>query len=345
MKIGLYISSQCKNKQLLNNFAQILIKGLSDQIYVCTPKNILSSSFDIIHVLSGNNIQCQKIISIANHNGIPILYSPLGIFQPWVNTFSFAIWKKRLLQKRLIDSAQIIHVWSKAEQTFLHDYTSPQKMVYIPNSIVTHNLNSEDMCCLFSKLYKKIIDTYVDMVLTPELKKDIYTLLQISLNHEKYQEPSLIVEFIAKIQEYTDEEWRRILLYSYDQEIIGYLYDALEKIKIQPPMINIQQIDRLYQTCHHIKPDTNIISTDDPIDKIYCEFRNIIRARECSCPPISNYVALYKLLCSTDYDENKLVEQLRYNHLFEKAQQLIIDMQNITGLKEGFIPTSLYTEH
>ena len=342
MKIGLYISSKCRNNQLLYNFAQILVDGLESRIQVCAPHNILNSSFDVIHVLAGSDIQTKKIISKAAHNNVPILYSPLGEFQPWTHIHPFIAWEKKLFQKQLINSIKVVHVWSKAEQKYLSEFSDKLKFVYIPNPIVTHNVSSETMCGLFNKLYKKIIDTNIDTILDPLIRKDIYTLLQISLNQEFHLVPSLMPEFTNRISSYTEEQWQRALLFASNQGISDYLAIALDKLEIHPP-INVQQKNQVSRRHNpNTKLDMDNIQIDNSEEIIYRELNNIINAREHGQALLSHYVSLYKLLCTIDYNEDKLIRTLHNNHIFERTQQLMVDLQTITGLTEGFIPSTLY---
>lgn len=343
MKIGLYISSQCKKNPLHYSFAQLLIDGMGERIQICSFKNILNSSFDLIHLLAGDDNQTLKVISTTTKRNIPLLYSPLGKLLPWPNISTLDAWKKKLIiQKRLIASADVIHTWSKAEQVNLLELAKKSKIVYIPNAITTHSITPEAMCVLFNNLYEKIINTYIDKVLEEQVKKDICTLLQISLNQNFYLEPTLMTNFINRIHSYSEEQWQRVLLFADNQGISNYLHTALKKIKINPPIINIQQIDVFLHQNNSRQSDIDILATDTPEKIIYRNFVSIINSRERGQVLLSNYVSLHNLLCSIDYDENNLIEQLHVNHLFEKAQQLITDLQNITGTTEGFIPTTLY---
>lgn len=343
MKVGLYISLQCKNNPLHYKFAQLLIAGMGEQIQICSLKNISSLSCDIIHVLAGDDYQTLRVISTANKRRIPLLYSPLGKLLPWSCTSTLAAWKKKLfIKKRLISSVEVIHTWSKAEQINLLELAKITKFAYIPNTIVTNNVAPKTMCDLFNQLYEKIINTYIDKVLEEQVKKDICTLLQISLNQNFYMEPTLMNEFINRIHSYSMEQWQRVLLFADKQGISNYLYTALKKIKINPPVINVQKIDVFSRQNNSRQSDIDILATDNPEKNIYRNFVYIINLRDCGKVLLSNYISLHKLLCSTDYDENNLIEQLHINHFLEKAQQLITDLQNITGISEGFIPATLY---
>lgn len=181
---------------------------------------------------------------------------------------SFTVLKNTLrVQKQLNNSLKFIHAWSKAEQKYLLNFTNKSKLVYIPNAIITNNITSETMCNLFNKVYQKIVDTYVNIVIDPQIKKDIFTLLQINLNQNHQHKTTVMTDFVTKMQTYTMEQWRLVFLLAYNQGVLDYLNAALDKIGIHPPKINVQQIEQFNLHKQNTKFITENISIDNPEKK------------------------------------------------------------------------------
>ena len=133
------------------------------------------------------------------------------------------------------------------------------------------------------------------------------------------------------------------MLYSYDQGIIDYIHNALERLQIHITQVDIRQIETFDKSIRVADCDKETIQTGNAIDIVYATISKIIEDKKRGCPLLSRYASCYKLLHNADYDEDKLVEMLKRNNLFQKAKKLMTDMQEITGLSEGFIPALLYS--
>lgn len=340
MKIGLYISSSCAKDPLAYAFANLLSEGLGNRVQTLTRHDKLDPTLDLVHILGGNDLYSCRLISTTASKHIPSLYSPLGEILPWTNTQSSM---RFVLQKSMMKSSQAIHAWSRTEQNYLERILQCVDLVFIPNAVVTRTISKEDMCDKFIKLYQKIIDTHVEMAIDRGLRQDVYSLLQIGLDYNLLQDKPFIGGVTSRIQTFSEEQWRHIMLYSYDQGIIDYIHNALERLQIRIPLMDIRQIKTFDNSIRQADCNEETIQTGNAIDIVYATISKIIEDKKRGCPLLSRYASCYKLLHNADYDEDKLVEMLKRNHLFQKAKKLMTDMQEITGLSEGFIPALLYS--
>ena len=83
------------------------------------------------------------------------------------------------------------------------------------------------------------------------------------------------------------------MLYSYDQGIIDYIHNALERLQIRIPLMDIRQIETFDKSIRQADCNEETIQTGNAIDIVYATISKIIEGAALSYPVMLHVINYY----------------------------------------------------
>lgn len=313
------------------------------------------SNYDIIHIFGCWNTAVIQLQHTAYKLHIPTVYTLLGGLQPWnIKNRKPTCGYKR--QKNAIQKASAIHLCSKLECDTFSSLGWNQRWMLVMNPVLTNQLTFAEMGDRMSLLYRKILDTQARLLLSPDSKQAVGDLLQLGTDRDVLIDQPRCASIKELLNKLTDTDWRRIMIYADDENIIEPIETAFERINFTPPEINTEAIDRF--TIHQSYPagmlqddelcfkSTSLISKlesllkDHEVNerKLCIELLNLKHETEHHTAPLLHLANIYATLRFCDMDEDRMNDIVNELGLADFASRLMTVMHDLLNLTEGFMP-------
>ena len=297
---------------------------------------------DIVHIHGCWNLKGAIAQSIARRAGIPVIISPQGELSPRIVQTNF--WKEKLpkillFQFRQIRKATALHAATPTEVSDLKELGWRKRIALI--DITDHTLAAQEL----RRLYQKAIDTCQRNHLSPAQRSAIYQLLYYATTNDP-SEPA------NDLSQLTAHDWKVIQVYALDHNVLDIITQGAERAGIQinehvttPPsryshkspftIVNTDKLAASIRLNYPEQPSEQAIATT--ITELYmmtCK-RHVLTT---STTPLRLLTDIYRLLSTTDYDEQVLLSMLRSVHLTTFTARLMNILQEQFRLTIGFMP-------
>lgn len=271
-----------------------------------------TTSPDIVHV---HGCRDKEVIYRAlQYKKSRYVLSPHGQMQPWKQKNGNAVMQVR--QKQFFSKCYAIIARGKMEQKNLQALGWNPHIEVVRNPIITSTISPETARKQLGVIYQKTIDSNVWELMTPESRTMTACLLKAGIMKDRrYVQQDIPA----------DVNWRHILLYGYQENVIDLISDGMEVMDISKPDIDASHIG-YYLPANYQKPA--------PLHQDAATIVAALRQRPC----MRHLVDLHLALVSPDFHDEQLRTMLKDRHLLKYAQRLMAILQELTLLEEGYMP-------
>ncbi len=355
-----HVDAVAINHDLVSRLATSYPEGIDVQYYVSgeNHQTFQLEDFDLIHFFGCWSHAACIMASRAYSHGVPYIVTPLGGLQPWeTSKRKHTILLRR--QRQLVERAAAIHVCGKLEHDTFVKLGWNKRVATVKNPVLTSQISFDEAAILIERLYRKVIDSNCQLCLKPEIQGIIGTLLQIGTDshamglNRVFQEDS-IGQFVNKFTQLSAEDWRRLLIYSYQEHITDHVLQAFDALEIAHPALDISNIDRFEPLSRYMEGKLvteSLLSKNILLkNKVKEVFENNGKAECQMCLallnihyelnhhtlPLSHFVDLYSLTRFSDVDEDLVRDMVARLNIEDFAARLTSAMSTILGLPDGF---------
>lgn len=361
LKLLLYVPSHTDAVGIHHELASRLSKELSEKAEVrlatSSDKNVLPSipQYDIIHIFGCWSNSACNIASKAYATHVPYVFTPLGGLQPWEMERNH----KTLLfhrQRRLTIRASAVHLCGKLEQETFAKLGWNGNTCLIKNPVLTSQTTFKQTAVLLSSLYRKVLDTNARLLLGKDEQTAIGKLMQVGIDDKYDSFNEDISKLIEELNGFSDEQWRRIFIYSSEERISDIVLNALDTLQVSHPTVDVSAIERFSGVDKYVDGPlkTDILLTRSLLfrNKVKDVFDGNGKTEQQVCRaiinvayelnhhsvPMRHLADLYTIIRSTDMDEDLVGDMLRQIKASDTASRLMSVMGDFLGLTEGFMP-------
>ena len=358
------VDAVCINHNLVAGLAESFSKSLSKevdaQVVSGTGHHAVEqiSDYDIIHIFGCWSREACQLSKRAYMHGIPYVLTPLGGLQPWeTERHQHSIFFQR--QRHLVEHAAVVHVCGKLEHETFISLGWNKRVAVVKNPVLTSQITFASAASQIVALYRKIIDSNVQLFIQSKAQELIGTLLQTGIDpHVSSLNPDLkkngVETVVQRVSAFKGEDWRRILLYADQEHVSGLLQQAFDAIQVQYPSLNAQEIDRFENKAKYAEGSlvTNTLLSKNLLlkNKVKDVFANNGSAEQQLClgllnlhyelqhhsMPLSHLMDLYQLARFSDVDEDAVRDMTGRLGVDDFASRLTSVLSTFLGLPEGF---------
>lgn len=311
------------------------------------------NDFDLVHVFGCWNRTASSILLKAGRHGVPTVFSPLGGLQPWVIRKHKA---DRASMYRAVAAASAIHVCGTLELTTFQALDWNKKTAVIKNPILTRAVTMEQMAADMCRLYQKVLDSNVNMLIDDEVEDAIGYLLLAGLDGEALRNKERKKNILEALHSLTPAQWRLISIYAHDEQIADRINAGISRLQYDAPHTDVEALERFPVTLKLkdgpletnkllaksplLRTKLNEVVTEKyPIERQLCiMFLNIRSELHQRSMPMRHLADIYDKIKSNNYDEDKLKDILRQMDILPFASRIVFILHDVIGLTEGFMP-------
>lgn len=360
LKVMLYISAEADAMDIHHELTTQLAHHLGNYVEATLVTSHDHSAADLsayhlVHIFGCWSHSASSLLVRAHKHHVPTVYTPLGGLQPWVLRHH----KSRHLfgiQRRMTSMASAVHVCGKLEADTFVQLGWNKRMALIKNPVLTSQLSFDSMTQQMLALYQKVLDSNARLLLSSESCTVIGQLLALSLDKDILRDKSRCSSLREKVEHLTDDDWRRVFIYSADEQIERLLHEGLSRIQFTPPPTNTAEIVRFTPVEQYyegpLKSDEtysrNILlrnKLEDAVEakehterKFIIQLLNVRYELEHHKFPLYHLAEIYQAVRFVAMDEDRLKEIVHDMGLDDFAGRLMAALQDIMGLTEGFMP-------
>lgn len=363
LRILLFVTPTANNAAVSHELTTGLAHSLSDMAepHLHTSLHEIGlatlNAYDLIHIFGAWTGAAVRLRQQAHKLHVPTVYSPLGAFQPW-NIKTMKRLPGCMMQKNATQKTSAVHLCSLLESNTFNSLGWNKRCATIANPVITSRITFAEMGTQMARLYQQVLDTHARLLLSPESKQAIGNLVQIGVDQDALldrKHSDRTKETIAKL---TETDWRRLMIYAEDENIIPLIEKALDKIGFEPPQINPQTITRFRPAQENapgeLKSDTlcfkntslkaklhELIKEKENNEHRLCvELLNLKHEAEHHKASMLHLANIYSTLRFCEMDEDRLNEIVGEMNMSGFAARLMTVLHNVLNLTEGFMPFS-----
>lgn len=224
------------------------------------------------------------------------------------------------------------------------------------NPVLTNQLSFGDMASAMLKLYQKTLDTNAQLLLSQASCQAIGHLLQIGLDKDALFDERHVKSLRDTLTQLSPNDWRRVMIYANDEHVTDIIKKGLQRIQFPEPNVVVDNIDRFCiarsypdgdlpneRLCFRGlttkgRLDDNIKATETNERLLCVQLLNLKHEMENHSAPLLHVANVYTTLRFYDMDEDRLKELVKTLGIEDFAARLMVVLQNVTRLSEGFMP-------
>lgn len=344
--------------ELTTNLATYLNNKGGVEVIVSSDKRSLPkpADFDLVHFFGcWSNTACQ-LAAKAYRQLTPYIITPLGMLQPW----EYARHHKTPLFSRqhlFTTRAAAVHVCGKLEAETFARLGWNKRTCLIKNPVLTSQISYDEATDQLTALYRKVLDTNVQLILKEETRRLIGSLLQTGLDTEVLRDAERVKHINGQIHSLTAEEWRRAWIYISDEHCEDIIKEALTRLQIEQAVVDVPAIDRFptkkqaYREGHltdgallsrnlllRNKVKDSFATRGETEQHVCLQLLNLHYELGHHTAPLLHLCDLYHTMRFTDMDEDMVKDMVHELGIDEFAERLMAVMHDFLGLTEGFMP-------
>ena len=315
---------------------------------------------DIIHIHACWDYQAAKRAQWAVQKGYAVVLSthwglnePIRSNEQRIRKFI----KQMMYQQKTVHQVDAMLVTNEKERQMALTLGWQKRIDVIPNSLLNSSISASEMAEQTILYYNKVLDTRYQVAMSSMENDAIYSLLHVGLARETTHN-LLPSDQLLNLRSLNPAQWRRILLYSDDENIREIIDNAISRLQLNAPNIETSTIQRFalvlpkernplnLQKIVGTKPLTrqrlndNINSDETIVRTIAIMLANAHQLDRKQTLSMRHLADLYTMIKYNDYDEDRLAEVLRHMRLYRFSRRIIQLLVNKLHLEEGFRPFS-----
>ena len=265
--------------------------------------------------------------------------------------------KQMMYQQKTVHQVDAMLVTNEKERQMALTLGWQKRIDVIPNSLLNSSISASEMGEQTILYYNKVLDTRYQVAMSSMENDAIYSLLHVGLARETTHN-LLPSDQLLNLRSLNPAQWRRILLYSDDENIREIIDNAISRLQLNAPNIETSTIQRFalvlpkernplnQQKIVGTKPLTrqrlndNINSDETIVRTIAIMLANAHQLDRKQTLSMRHLADLYTMIKYNDYDEDRLAEVLRHMRLYRFSRRIIQLLVDKLHLEEGFRPFS-----
>lgn len=265
--------------------------------------------------------------------------------------------KQMMYQQKTVHQVDAMLVTNEKERQMALTLGWQKRIDVIPNSLLNSSISASEMAEQTILYYNKVLDTRYQVAMSSMENDAIYSLLHVGLARETTHN-LLPSDQLLNLRSLNPAQWRRILLYSDDENIREIIDNAISRLQLNAPNIETSTIQRFalvlpkernplnQQKVVGTKPLTrqrlndNINSDENIVRTIAIMLANAHQLDRKQTLSMRHLADLYTMIKYNDYDEDRLAEVLRHMRLYRFSRRIIQLLVDKLHLEEGFRPFS-----
>lgn len=265
--------------------------------------------------------------------------------------------KQMMYQQKTVHQVDAMLVTNEKERQMALTLGWQKRIDVIPNSLLNSSISASEMAKQTILYYNKVLDTRYQVAMSSMENDAIYSLLHVGLARETTHN-LLPSDQLLNLRSLNPAQWRRILLYSDDENIREIIDDAISRLQLNAPNIETNTIQRFalvlpkernplnQKKIVGTKPLTrqrlndNINSDETIVRTIAIMLANAHQLDRKQTLSMRHLADLYTMIKYNDYDEDRLAEVLRHMRIYRFSRRIIQLLVDKLHLEEGFRPFS-----
>lgn len=265
--------------------------------------------------------------------------------------------KQMMYQQKTVHQVDAMLVTNEKERQMALTLGWQKRIDVIPNSLLNSSISASEMAEQTILYYNKVLDTRYQVAMSSMENDAVYSLLHVGLARETTHN-LLPSDQLLNLRSLNPAQWRRILLYSDDENIREIIDDAISRLQLNAPNIETSTIQRFalvlpkernplnQQKIVGTKPLTrqrlndNINSDETIVRIIAIMLANAHQLDRKQILSMRHLADLYTMIKYNDYDEDRLAEVLRHMRIYRFSRRIIQLLVDKLHLEEGFRPFS-----
>lgn len=265
--------------------------------------------------------------------------------------------KQMMYQQKTVHQVDAMLVTNEKERQMALTLGWQKRIDVIPNSLLNSSISASEMAEQTILYYNKVLDTRYQVAMSSMENDAVYSLLHVGLARETTHN-LLPSDQLLNLRSLNPAQWRRILLYSDDENIREIIDNAISRLQLNAPNIETSTIQRFalvlpkernplnQQKIVGTKPLTrqrlndNINSDETIVRTIAIMLANAHQLDRKQTLSMRHLADLYTMIKYNDYDEDRLAEVLRHMRLYRFSRRIIQLLVDKLHLEEGFRPFS-----
>lgn len=339
-----------ESDRMIAQYVNMLCDTMGEHAETSTACNLLSvrkelrrQRPDILHLHGCWTLAAAIASRLARKNGVRTVLTPHGQLEQWIIKQRY--WKEKLpkiilYQKETVRRAYSVIAMGRMEESGLKRLNWNRRIETVRNPLITESISKQDACALILKTYRKVLDTDVLNVMNKSTARAIEPLIKAGLtgNHQWLDDR----EYNALVN-HDDIDWRKILVYSHQENILQTVRHGMETLFLPVPDIPLAEVPCYYPdgfTAPSPLSDTIEDGKSDADKRIVAMIRLIRKHASRKKLSISHIVELSAELRRCDINDDKVAEMLEEQRLDKFARRLMQILNEMTGLDEGFMPVA-----
>lgn len=265
--------------------------------------------------------------------------------------------KQMVYQQKTVHQVDAMLVTNEKERQMALTLGWQKRIDVIPNSLLNSSISASEMAEQTILYYNKVLDTRYQVAMSSMENDAVYSLLHVGLARETTHN-LLPSDQLLNLRSLNPAQWRRILLYSDDENIREIIDDAISRLQLNAPNIETSTIQRFalilpkernplnQKKIVGTKPLTrqrlndNINSDETIVRTIAIMLANAHQLDRKQTLSMRHLADLYTMIKYNDYDEDRLAEVLRHMRIYCFSRRIIQLLVDKLHLEEGFRPFS-----
>ena len=265
--------------------------------------------------------------------------------------------KQMMYQQKTVHQVDAMLVTNEKERQMALTLGWQKRIDVIPNSLLNSSISASEMAEQTILYYNKVLDTRYQVAMSSMENDAIYSLLHVGLARETTHN-LLPSDQLLNLRSLNPAQWRRILLYSDDENIREIIDNAISRLQLNAPNIETSTIQRFalvlpkernplnQKKIVGTKPLTrqrlndNINSDETIVRTIAIMLANAHQLDRKQILSMRHLADLYTMIKYNDYDEDRLAEVLRHMRIYRFSRRIIQLLVDKLHLEEGFRPFS-----
>ena len=265
--------------------------------------------------------------------------------------------KQMMYQQKTIHQVDAMLVTNEKERQMALTLGWQKRIDVIPNSLLNSSISASEMAEQTILYYNKVLDTRYQVAMSSMENDAVYSLLHVGLARETSHN-LLPSDQLLNLRSLNPAQWRRILLYSDDENIREIIDNAISRLQLNAPNIETSTIQRFalvlpkernplnQKKIVGTKPLTrqrlndNINSDETIVRTIAIMLANAHQLDRKQTLSMRHLADLYTMIKYNDYDEDRLAEVLRHMRIYRFSRRIIQLLVDKLHLEEGFRPFS-----
>ncbi len=360
LKVLLFISAEADavdiHHELTTQLAHHL--GKHAEVRLVTPHDKEGSDlsgYHLLHVFGSWSHSASHLMLKAHRQHVPTVYTPLGGLQPWVLRHHK---RSRLFayQRSMTTQASCVHVCGKLEGDTFAKLGWNKRVALIKNPVLTSQLSFDVMTGQMLSLYRKVLDSNARLLLSDDSCAVIGHLLALSVDKDILRDHERCEALRQRLTLLTEDDWRRVFIYSADEQIEQNILEGLARIQFAAPRTITADVvrfapDERYNVgtlkgddtfsrniLMRNKLDEAIASKEQLERRLIIQLLNLRYELEHHKAPLLHLADIYQNVRFVDMDEDRLKEIVRQLGIDDFAGRLMEALREVMGLTEGFMP-------